>query len=60
MTLNDVRYKIENEGFDYAFRHYSEFKEINDPEFHKLRLAYVEAANDLDDYIPSIEDIEGD
>lgn len=60
MTLDDVRYKIENEGFDYAFRHYSEFKEVNDPKFHKLRLAYVEAANDLDDYIPSIEDIEGD
>lgn len=42
---------IENEGFDYAFRHYSCFSEIKDEEFHKLRVAYVQAAEDLADYI---------
>ncbi|HDR1205965.1 TPA: hypothetical protein QB268_001777, partial [Pasteurella multocida] len=34
---------IENEGFDYAFVGYSHFKEIQDEEFHKLRLAYLAA-----------------
>ena len=42
---------VENEGFDYAFRHYSHFPEIKDEEFHKLRAAYVQAAKDLADYI---------
>lgn len=42
---------VENEGFDYAFRHYSHFGEVKDPEFHKLRAAYVLAAEDLADYI---------
>ncbi|HDR1108773.1 TPA: hypothetical protein QB401_001263 [Pasteurella multocida] len=42
---------IENEGFDYAFVGYSHFKEIQDEEFHKLRLAYLAAQKALEDYI---------
>jgi hypothetical protein len=42
---------IDNEGFDYCFRSYSSFEEIDDPKFHKLREAYVEAAEALEDYV---------
>lgn len=46
---------IENEGFDYCFVHYSEFSEIKDKKFHKLRLKYLDARGDLAEYI-GIED----
>lgn len=42
---------IENEGFHYAFIHYSDFSEIEDEEFHKLRVAYETAVLALEDYI---------
>lgn len=57
-TLEDVRYTIEAEGFDYAFRYYSDFEEVDDPEFHRLRLAYKEAADALDDYVPEPDEEE--
>ena len=47
----NVRHKIDAEGFDYCFRYYSHFPEVKDEEFHKLRVAYVQAAKDLEDYI---------
>jgi len=46
-----VRDTIENEGFDYAFRHYSDYEEIKDEKFHELRKAYEQAAKELEDYI---------
>lgn len=46
-----VRDTIENEGFDYAFRHYSHFEEIEDKKFHELREAYVKAAEKLIKYV---------
>jgi hypothetical protein len=42
---------IENEGFEYTFYRYSNFNEINDPEFHKLRNAYLDARSDLQGYL---------
>lgn len=43
---------IENEGFDYAFHSYSDFKDvISDPEFHRLREAYLKARSALVEYI---------
>ena len=50
-----VRDTVECEGFDYAFRHYSHFEEIKDEEFHRLREAYLKAAEELIDYC-GIED----
>lgn len=44
-----VRNIVENEGFAYAFVDYSDFEEIKDEEFHKRRLAYVEAHKALAD-----------
>jgi len=52
--IEDCRYiksKMENEGFDYCFRHYSNFKEIKDDEFHELRRQYIESSELLEDYI---------
>lgn len=46
-----VRIKIKDEGFDYCFRHYASFKEIDDEKFHQLRKAYIEIANELESYI---------
>lgn len=48
--MSYVRATVDNEGFDYAFRHYHNFNEIKDDKFHKLRKAYVEAAQALADY----------
>lgn len=49
--LQYVQDTIENEGFDYGFRHYSDFKdEVKDEKFHELRTAYVEAAEALAEY----------
>lgn len=49
--LQYVQETVECEGFDYAFVDYSDFKEIKDEEFHNLRMAYVEAAEALREYL---------
>jgi hypothetical protein len=49
--LQNVRDTVEGEGFDYAFMNYSDFSEIEDEEFHKLREAYVDATRALAEYI---------
>ena len=46
---------IECEGFDYAFRFYSTFDGVKDSKFHKLRVAYVQAANALSEFL-GVED----
>lgn len=48
---NDVKYRMEEEGFHYCFKHYSSFNEINDEKFHELRLKYLESARLLEEYI---------
>ena len=40
-----VRYRMDAEGFDYCFRHYSSFEEVEDEKFHSLR--YQTAENSL-------------
>ena len=54
MTKEDITYlyqKMKEEGFDYCFRKYSTFEEIDDPEFHKLREAYCNEADKLESYV---------
>jgi len=46
-----VENKMRNEGFDYCFIHYSNFDEIKDKEFHKLRKRYIKAQKALKQYI---------
>jgi hypothetical protein len=48
-----VRYRMEGEGFHYCFKSYSEFEEVEDSKFHELRLAYLEAADNLETYVYS-------
>jgi hypothetical protein len=43
--------KIRDEGFHYCFKHFSDFEEIEDEEFHKLRNQYLETAELLEKYI---------
>ena len=49
----DLAYRIDAEGFDYTFDGYSDWDEIQDDEFHRLREAYVDAKNELENYITS-------
>jgi len=51
LERNYVSDTIDNEGFDYAFNDYTDFKEIEDEEFHRLRVAYCEASKALKAYI---------
>lgn len=50
-----VQDTIENEGFDYAFKHYSDFDEVKDAQFHRLRSEYILARDKLADYIGIVE-----
>lgn len=38
---SNVNYRMDNEGFEYCFKHYSSFSEIKDEEFHNLRLSML-------------------
>lgn len=49
--LKSVIATIENEGFDYAFAHYSDFEEIGDEKFHQIRKEYLKIRQELMDYI---------
>jgi len=49
--FKEVQYRMNDEGFHYCFKNYSDFEEIEDKRFHKLRLAYLGAAKELEDYI---------
>lgn len=49
--FESVQYRMEEEGFDYCFRHYSNWEEIKDMEFHKLREQYLEIASKLENYV---------
>jgi len=46
-----VDYRIRNEGIDYTFEHYSQFEEIKDEEFHKLRLEFLESIKKIREYV---------
>jgi Trm5-related predicted tRNA methylase len=46
-----LHYRMDEEGFDYCFDGYSNWEDIKDEEFHKLRLQYLQSAKDLRQYI---------
>jgi GTPase SAR1 family protein len=46
-----VKYRMNNEGMEYCFKHYSSFSEIEDDEFHKLRTEYISASNAIIKYV---------
>jgi hypothetical protein len=39
------------EGIDYCFERYSSFKEIEDKEFHKLRLEFLDSMKKIREYV---------
>ena len=49
--LEILHHKIQNEGFDYCFRHYSSWEEIQNEEFQKLRKEYVETSQKFENFI---------
>ena len=53
--IDYVRSTIFNEGFSYTFHGYSDFLDIEDEEFHRLRKEYIEASKKLAKYL-NIED----
>ena len=55
--LDYIRATVDNEGFDYAFRHYSEFENVKDKKFHQLRKAYLRAAEALQEYLGEWEEV---
>lgn len=46
-----VDYRMREEGIDYCFEHYSSFKEIEDEEFHKLRLEFLDSMKKIREYV---------
>ncbi|MFW6225720.1 MAG: hypothetical protein ACOC3V_02015, partial [bacterium] len=43
--------KMDNEGFHYCFKHYSNWENIKDRKFHELRLDYLKTSQRLKEYI---------
>ena len=57
-NFRSVQYRMGNEGIDYCFEQYSSFEEIEDEEFHKLRLEFLESMRKLKSYVDNkIEDL---
>jgi hypothetical protein len=48
---NMVRYRMDNEGIDYCFEHYSSFEEIKDEKFHELRLQFLKSLKEIQNYV---------
>jgi hypothetical protein len=46
-----VHYRMDNEGIDYCFEHYSNWEEIEDEEFHKLRLEFLSSMDKIRKYV---------
>lgn len=46
-----VRYRMDNEGLEYCFKHYSSFEEIKDKEFHKLRKQLLETMEKMRTFV---------
>ena len=46
-----VRYRMDNEGLEYCFKHYSSFEEIKDEEFHKLRKELLESMEKMRTFV---------
>jgi hypothetical protein len=56
-----VHYRMDNEGIDYCFEHYSNWEEIEDEEFHKLRLEFLSSMDKIRKYVKDkIENAEED
>ena len=56
---HNVDYRMDNEGLEYCFKQYSSFEEIEDEEFHKMRLSLIYQMNAIRSFVKKrIEEIE--
>jgi len=46
-----VQYRMDEEGIDYCFEHYSRWDEIKDEEFHRLRLGFLQYMKEIREYV---------
>lgn len=46
-----LNYRMDEEGFHYCFNSYSNWEEIEDEEFHKLKEQYLKSAEELEEYV---------
>ena len=46
-----LQYRMNVEDFTYCFDGYSDWKEIKDEEFHRLRLSFLYCMEELGEYI---------
>jgi hypothetical protein len=46
-----VQYRINDEGMEYCFRSYSEFREIEDNEFHLKRKNLINLMKEMENYV---------
>ena len=54
-----VQYRMEDEGMEYCFRHYSSFSEIQDEEFQTLKNQLVELMGRMDQMVANkIEELD--
>jgi len=54
--FNNVAYRMDAEGFDYCFDGYSNWDDVIDPTFHELRLKYLAAKLELEQYVEANAD----
>lgn len=50
-NFESVRYRMDNEGIDYCFKHYSSFEEIKDEKFHVLRNKFITSLDEIEKYV---------
>jgi hypothetical protein len=54
-----VQYRMQEEGIEYCFRHYSSFEEIEDKKFHEFRRILLNYMNFMETLVQiRIEDLE--
>jgi DNA-directed RNA polymerase subunit F len=54
-----VQYRMEDEGMEYCFRHYSSFSEIQDEEFQTLKNQLLELMGRMDQMVTNkIEELD--
>ncbi len=58
-NYESVRYRMDDEGMDYCFMNYSDFPEIQDEEFHTLRLKLIDLMEQMEQFLDNkIEEID--
>lgn len=56
--MQNVLEDIEIEGFDYAMVHYSNYEDVENKDFHDLRLEFLTARKALMDFLSQFGEID--